>query len=1094
MNSISISQGLQNKQITILNKNNLNKKVIVKSFRNINVTQSINSIPDTIGFNFNDFLEGSNHEDFYKYSRVKNYRIFCKYAQYTSIIQEDPTITTYSAFTSKRNLVRNEANTENDFIENKTLNKWADFKTSFLDTTQSDGNAFKPGYIFSRFKNLGFKVLLEADCVDSRFPLTSINGSYDNDWVGRFKIWHNYYILAYYLAYFYDISKFAFYNEPNRFMYSDEFLTRFITASDAVQTAISDVNDRFNKTLQVKIYAPVSAGGYNKYKGTYSSKQDFGQVVIQNRHKKIDGTFDSNWLNFHLYAFNKYTTNQYDVGSASGYYQDFYTTTSYINSDIPSNEYKPGLALTEFNVRITRYGDSNSNADPNDAIDYSSIAASLILFTKIGFKEIYLFKFCMSDSADGRNIPVDKTGNYYLELADPSNLKRIGGATSMAEVYRLYNKACNNDKNTVWYSDNMPLVISETLFNLVTKNSDGDIFIFLSNKSTNSTSIKFDLSSFGDIDERHYTIEKVTTKYNAQIESQNRIKAKKLVLDNIEPQSVMLITIYNTKNTQQNIYAITDSNLRDGTGNNNQLGYDKQELIVRSDGTQANRQVALFKFRLGSVNLNSLKNGILKLTASTISSNNLTQAHVYAVSQYWINKTNLEGVDKGVYYYNYYPTLRRNVGDGSGIPFNPIEVDHAHVKLLGQLQVNSNQFDAQYLDITDHLKSLKKGEEASFLIVQEHRWSDINFMDYYNQANPNDPLNHDEPPDTQADGIKIIGTINTDKNKKPTLQIISNNSPESVKVFILAGQSNMSGRSKTSDSQYIHDPIEKNILYFADGEYGWASDFSLQDVYTKYFTTLKPLSSPNAPYKGPDGYSDYLTDNPGFFGPEIGFSRRLIELGIKNFVIIKVAKSNTSLYFDWYPIVDKTSVISPGQAHEGKYKGWLFEELQNTTKDALKDLNSLGIPYEYGGFFWHQGNSDTPTSNITMYKANGYYDRFKLLTDNVRGLTIDSIFPNNPNLPIIVGLVASYNTSGTQNIYATSGRNITRTGQNNLVNNINYGLSGVTSGLARSFDPDTFIPWQPGITYIDEDHYAASGMLQFGKRMANTYYSGVYQV
>lgn len=208
-----------------------------------------------------------------------------------------------------------------------------------------------------------------------------------------------------------------------------------------------------------------------------------------------------------------------------------------------------------------------------------------------------------------------------------------------------------------------------------------------------------------------------------------------------------------------------------------------------------------------------------------------------------------------------------------------------------------------------------------------------------------------------------------------------------VKVFILAGQSNMVGHGKVIDGRNPdYDPDQPNSktnqpevpggiggLQWAvktqPETYGHGGTDALvdengnwlvrEDVYT--YAVIEVFQDKNNPgqltpcntQKGPHtvgfGKGDWI-------GPEYGFGMVVGSALDQDVLIIKVATGGTSLYENWR---SPTAV-----AKRGGEVGYMWPHMLNTVKHVLDNLATefpvyAGRKVEIAGFGWHQGFNDT---------------------------------------------------------------------------------------------------------------------------------------
>lgn len=169
-----------------------------------------------------------------------------------------------------------------------------------------------------------------------------------------------------------------------------------------------------------------------------------------------------------------------------------------------------------------------------------------------------------------------------------------------------------------------------------------------------------------------------------------------------------------------------------------------------------------------------------------------------------------------------------------------------------------------------------------------------------------------------------------------------------LKVFVLAGQSNMSGRR--SDFESIAEAFKKPdpmILYF-DGE-AWL---------------------PMAPG---------MTEPRGGFGPEFSFAKAMQEALGEPIGIIKVANGNTNLADHWHP------AMRPRQSR-------FYRQLVDRMRAAAATR-----PIEVVGMCWMQGESDAARADY----AEIYAENLALLIEDTRTRF------NSPEMIFVCGRINS---------------------------------------------------------------------------------------
>ena len=197
-----------------------------------------------------------------------------------------------------------------------------------------------------------------------------------------------------------------------------------------------------------------------------------------------------------------------------------------------------------------------------------------------------------------------------------------------------------------------------------------------------------------------------------------------------------------------------------------------------------------------------------------------------------------------------------------------------------------------------------------------------------------------------------------------------------VKVFILAGQSNMDGQGVISGPQkgtletLVKDPVSApRYKHLVDKDGKWVVR---DDVWCVFGDN-----------KGKLTVGGFAT---GGIGPELGFSWVVGDYLDNQVLLIKVAVGGTSLAGPWRP------------PSSGGKTGWLYKAVLDTAKNLpttiKKDFPDYdGKGYELAGFGWHQGwNDGCAKATAEEYEKN----MVNFIRDIRKDLGI-------PNLPFVIG-------------------------------------------------------------------------------------------
>ena len=181
-----------------------------------------------------------------------------------------------------------------------------------------------------------------------------------------------------------------------------------------------------------------------------------------------------------------------------------------------------------------------------------------------------------------------------------------------------------------------------------------------------------------------------------------------------------------------------------------------------------------------------------------------------------------------------------------------------------------------------------------------------------------------------------------------------------LKVFILAGQSNMEGRGTIYDSNttgtlehFLENDLDGDFDYLTNGA---GSFISRDDVWVRYDREWGNLKTGNLGI-GYGSEDDYI-------GPEYGFGFHVGDYFDDQVLIIKTAWGGKSLAVDFRP------------PSSGGTVGPYYNQILTDIEEALNNLstefpNYDGSPYEIVGFGWHQGWNDGETqAYMDEYESN----------------------------------------------------------------------------------------------------------------------------
>ena len=212
-----------------------------------------------------------------------------------------------------------------------------------------------------------------------------------------------------------------------------------------------------------------------------------------------------------------------------------------------------------------------------------------------------------------------------------------------------------------------------------------------------------------------------------------------------------------------------------------------------------------------------------------------------------------------------------------------------------------------------------------------------------------------------------------------------------VKVFILAGQSNMEGQgvadlegknyndAKGTLNSVMKDPAKAPLYkHLKDNQGQWTMR---EDVWVWY----KPE---NSPVKcGPLGLGFTVYGGKHHFGPELQFGHVMGDALGNQVLLIKTAWGGKSLYKDFRP---------PSSGGEvGPYYTKMLADVREALSDLKKSFPGYdGGGYELAGFVWYHGWNDgcDPKNAVPEYEKN----LVNLIRDVRKEFSV-------PKLPVVIG-------------------------------------------------------------------------------------------
>ncbi len=225
----------------------------------------------------------------------------------------------------------------------------------------------------------------------------------------------------------------------------------------------------------------------------------------------------------------------------------------------------------------------------------------------------------------------------------------------------------------------------------------------------------------------------------------------------------------------------------------------------------------------------------------------------------------------------------------------------------------------------------------------------------------------------------------------PFAMLQADDAPLPVKVFILAGQSNMEGQAvvdltgpdyndgRGTLAMLMADPSKAAMFeHLRDDDGDWTVR---DDVFVRYQREDQPLLAGQLAF----GFSVY--GDVHHFGPELQFGHVVGDHFENPVLLIKTAWGGKSLFSDFRPPSSSGDV--------GEYYTLMIAQVRKSLANMEQEFPATtGRGYELAGFVWYHGWNDgvDPEHAVPEYEQNLVH-----LIHDVRAEF------NSPSLPVVIG-------------------------------------------------------------------------------------------
>lgn len=248
---------------------------------------------------------------------------------------------------------------------------------------------------------------------------------------------------------------------------------------------------------------------------------------------------------------------------------------------------------------------------------------------------------------------------------------------------------------------------------------------------------------------------------------------------------------------------------------------------------------------------------------------------------------------------------------------------------------------------------------------------------------------------------------------------------QKLKVYILAGQSNMEGHAKVSTFDYIgEDPKTAPLLEEMRNTDG--SPRVCDDVWISYLTGSRGGNGEGTG-KLTAGYGSRRdpTQDGGKIGPEFTFGLRMGKAHKGPVLIIKTAWGGKSLHTDFRSPAAGAYTFGPQKLEQfakqnkdveqekakkieatGRYYRLMIEHVKHVLSDIKRVCPAYDPKqgYEIAGFAWFQGWNDMVDRGTypTRDQPGGYYQYSECMTHFIRDVRKDL---SAPDMPFVIGVM-----------------------------------------------------------------------------------------
>lgn len=725
--------------------------------------------PALFGANLGHFMPGSNAADWWRHSGLKSARVFlpvglaeptddlppfgdgvgtaAQFAARRAAMRADPLATSASAST--------EPHLRPPFVN------WSQVRARFAGAVTTGTNRWILDPTFTELRSQGVELTIQLTASLNAFAVVD-----ENDWAGLWELWQHYYFTAHHLALVHGVRRYSTFNEPDHANANGitvaQWLLRLRFASDAIQSAIADVNRDHGTALVPVIYAPTTAGA------SVTDVEGWGRPALEAMHLRPDGVVDPEWNAFHVYSYQVYGSNPTSFANHVANIRP--VVASVLGAEAGTTF---PLAATEYGVRDnTQFGLTTATLDsPEFFVAHGAISLAI---ARAGVDEMFVYKFSQTASSSAA-YGLIKSGLHHVD--NPSgrgllDLNQIGGLTRGGEITRLLARAFGVSRPVLAAQKPAGLENVDVLATL--DPATGVVHVLALNRGTVAVPLSLDVSALGVRQDNRVPIFEVSSEFAGGVRQLGRVQQGLITPSaSLPAQSLWVFRIARAPHLvrwpeaipTRTYQAVADAALRDGAHRATPDGAGTSLLVRNGVAAAEDRRVALIRFDLSAEDFRDLDVALLSLQVAS-TGEGPAQAHVYGLADPAFDETAITWAG--------FTRLRQNAAAGPRIEHNVVQGHGRDVFIQGQLVASSATLGEKQLDVTEFVRAQGPGRIA-FLIVQEARWN-TSIQD----RTPAELIEDDG--DIQPAGL-VVAAREDSSARAPRLRIIRRERPRNVWRF-----------------------------------------------------------------------------------------------------------------------------------------------------------------------------------------------------------------------------------------------------------------------------------------------------------------------